>query len=126
MNGTVGVVVPDLAALCSRLQAVAPRLDGTQFRFTDRSDFVEVTCPWGNQFRAHAPSPELGGFEIGMRRQLGDNLSLDLTAYRYRHTRLWAFGGPLMQLRASARFLLGRFSAAGVPAHVHVCSGCGN
>lgn len=66
MNGTVGVVVPDLAALCARLQAVAPRLDGTQFRFTDRSDFVEVTCPWGNHFRAHAPSPELGGVDIGM------------------------------------------------------------
>jgi hypothetical protein len=58
--------VPDLAALCARLQAVAPRLDGTQFRFTDRSDFVEVTCPWGNHFRAHAPSPELGGVDIGM------------------------------------------------------------
>jgi hypothetical protein len=64
--GTIGVVVPDLAALCSRLQTVAPRLDGTQFRFTDRSDFVEVTCPWGNRIRAHAPSPELGGVDIGM------------------------------------------------------------
>jgi len=66
LNGTIGVVVPELPALCARLQAVAPRLDGTQFRFTDRSDFVEVTCPWGNRFRAHAPSPELGGVEIGM------------------------------------------------------------
>lgn len=66
ISGTIGVVVPDLAALCARLQAVAPRLDSTQFRFTDRSDFVEVTCPWGNRFRAHAPSPELGGIGIGM------------------------------------------------------------
>lgn len=66
INGTVGIVVQDLAALCARLQALAPRLDGTQFRFTDRSDFVEVTCPWGNRFRAHAPSPELGGMELGM------------------------------------------------------------
>jgi hypothetical protein len=66
LNGTIGIVLPDLKALCTRLQAVAPRLDGTQFRFTDRSDFVEVTCPWGNRLRVHAPSPELGGFEIGM------------------------------------------------------------
>jgi hypothetical protein len=64
--GTIGIVVPDLPALCARLQNVAPRLEGTQFRFTDRSDFVEVTCPWGNRFRVHAPSPELGGFELGM------------------------------------------------------------
>lgn len=64
--GTIGVVVPDLVALCSRLKNVAPRLDGTQFRFTDRADFVEVTCPWGNRIRAHAPSPELGGVDIGL------------------------------------------------------------
>jgi len=66
INGTIGVIVPDLPQLCARLQMVAPRLDGTQFRFTDRSDFVEVTCPWGNKFRAHAPSPELGGYDLGM------------------------------------------------------------
>ena len=66
INGTIGIVLPDLKALCARLQAVAPRLDGTEFRFTDRSDFVEVTCPWGNRLRVHAPSPELGGSEIGM------------------------------------------------------------
>jgi len=66
INGTIGIVVPDLPALCARLQMVAPRLDGTQFRFTDRSDFVEVTCPWGNHFRVHAPSAELGGVDLGM------------------------------------------------------------
>ena len=64
--GTIGLVVPDLAALTARLQTVAPRLDGTQFRFTDRSDFVEVTCPWGNRFRVHAPSAELGGMDLGI------------------------------------------------------------
>lgn len=66
INGTIGIVVPDLAVLCARLQNVAPRLDGTQFRFTDRSDFVEVTCPWGNRFRVHAPSAELGGMDLGI------------------------------------------------------------
>jgi len=66
IHGTIGIVVPDLAALCARLQNVAPRLDGTQFRFTDRSDFVEVTCPWGNRFRVHAPSAELGGMDLGI------------------------------------------------------------
>ena len=64
--GTIGLVVPDLAALTARLQTVAPRLDGTQFRFTDRSDFVEVTCPWGNRFRVHAPSAELGERDLGI------------------------------------------------------------
>jgi hypothetical protein len=66
IDGTIGIVVPDLAALCTRLKNVAPRLEGTQFRFTDRSDFVEVTCPWGNHFRVHAPSAELGGYDLGM------------------------------------------------------------
>jgi hypothetical protein len=66
VRGTIGLIVPNLAELCARLQTIAPRLDGTQFRFTDRSDFVEVTCPWGNQFRVHAPSEELGGMELGL------------------------------------------------------------
>jgi len=66
IHGTIGLVVPDLAQLCTRLQSVAPRLDGTQFRFTDRADFVEVTCPWGNHFRVHAPSEELGGVDLGL------------------------------------------------------------
>jgi hypothetical protein len=66
IHGTIGLVVPNLAELCARLQVVAPRLDGTQFRFTDRSDFVEVTCPWGNQFRVHAPAAEFGSAELGI------------------------------------------------------------
>jgi len=66
VRGTIGLVVPDLAALRQRLQMVAPRLAETQFRFTDRSDFVDVTCPQGNHYRCHAPAPELGGVELGL------------------------------------------------------------
>src|SRR5690606_23313618 len=64
--GTPGCVLSYLKALLNLLLTSAPRLDGTEFRFTDLSDFVEVTCPWGNRFRVHAPSPELGGFDLGM------------------------------------------------------------
>ena len=66
LRGTVGLVVPDLTLLNQRLVRVAPALDGTEFRFADRSAFVDVTCPWGNRFRCHAPAAEFGETELAM------------------------------------------------------------
>ena len=66
VRGTIGVVVPDLGQLAQRLTRVAPQLTGTQFAFEARSDRVEATCPWGNRFRCHAPSPEFGPVDLAL------------------------------------------------------------
>ncbi|MFO1302252.1 MAG: hypothetical protein U1F54_00890 [Burkholderiales bacterium] len=61
LRGTIGLVLPDLAALASRLRGVEPALEGTAFRYALRDDRVEVSCPWGNRIRCHAASPDLFG-----------------------------------------------------------------
>ena len=66
LRGTIGLVVPDLTLLKQRLARVAPALEGTQFSSADRGAFVDVTCPWGNRFRCHAPGPEFGETELAM------------------------------------------------------------
>ncbi len=66
LRGTIGIVVPDLQKLVQRLEKTAPRLAGTQFKFSVQSDHVNATCPWGNRFRCHAPSGEFGPMELGI------------------------------------------------------------
>jgi hypothetical protein len=67
LRGTTGLVLPDLDALVARLAAVAPRLAGTRFAFSRDGDTVEVTCPWGNRIRCHAPDPaRFGRITLGM------------------------------------------------------------
>ena len=67
LRGTTGLVLPDLDALVTRLEAVAPRLEGTRFRFARIGDAVEVTCPWGNRIRCHAPDgARFGRITLGM------------------------------------------------------------
>ena len=60
-RGVMGLVVPDLDALEARLRNVAGRLDGTRFSWRRQRAHVEVTCPWGNRFRAHAAGGAHGG-----------------------------------------------------------------
>jgi len=67
LRGTTGLVFPDLDALEDRLRAVAPRLAGTRFAFTRAGDTLEVTCPWGNRLRCHAPdAARFGRIVLGM------------------------------------------------------------
>jgi len=66
IRGTIGLVVPELAELRRRLERVAPDLADTQFGFVDQGVCVDVTCPWGNRFRCHAPAPEFGETELTM------------------------------------------------------------
>ncbi|HSI61203.1 MAG TPA: hypothetical protein VLA16_26835 [Ideonella sp.] len=67
LRGTTGLVMPDLDALCERLQAVAPRLRGTHFGFERRGTQVALRCPWGNRLRVHAPDPaRFGRMALGM------------------------------------------------------------
>ena len=65
-RGVVGLVLPDLDALRTRLKRVASRLRGTAFSVEDRGASVDVTCPWGNRIRCHAPAPEFGPIVLGI------------------------------------------------------------
>lgn len=62
-----GLVVPDRAALVARLQKIAVDLAGTAFSWRATNDAIEVTCPWGNRARCHAPDPQrFGQMSLGM------------------------------------------------------------
>ncbi len=66
LTGCIGLVVSDLDALQRRLTRLEDKLSGTAFGWKARKDYVEVTCPWGNQLRCHAPGPEFGDISLGM------------------------------------------------------------
>lgn len=72
LRGTIGLVVPDLAELKKRLERAGAELQRmvpektTKFAWKERDGAVEATCPWGNRFRCHAPSPEYGRTDIGI------------------------------------------------------------
>ena len=67
LRGVTGLVMPDLDALVARLELVAPRLAGTAFAYARRGDLVDVTCPWGNRIRVHAPDADrFGRIVLGM------------------------------------------------------------
>jgi len=67
LNGTTGLVIPDLEALLKRLDYVKKFLEGTQFGFKQVGNVVETTCPWGNCIRMHGPEPErFGPLRLGM------------------------------------------------------------
>jgi hypothetical protein len=66
LRGHIGLVVPSLDDLMKRLAAVQEGLAGTKFSFGGASDYIEVTCPWGNQFRCYEPAPRFGLIPLGM------------------------------------------------------------
>jgi hypothetical protein len=66
IDGHIGLVVPDLHALESRLQSVAESLKGSQFAFEPKADHIAVTCPWGNHYRCTTSRPEFGDMMLGI------------------------------------------------------------
>jgi hypothetical protein len=66
IDGHIGVVVPDLGALESRLESVAAALKDTHFSFSRNPDHLAVTCPWGNRYRCHESRPEFGDMILGI------------------------------------------------------------
>jgi catechol 2,3-dioxygenase-like lactoylglutathione lyase family enzyme len=67
LRGITGLVIGDLDALVERLARIAPRLQGTRFAFERAAAQVDVSCPWGNQIRVHAPDPQrFGRMTLGM------------------------------------------------------------
>lgn len=66
LRGTVGLVLPDLDRAERSLAAVRGDLEGTAFGFRRSGHGLDVTCPWGNRFRVHAPDPAFGPVDLGM------------------------------------------------------------
>src|SRR5438046_5977380 len=66
LRGCVGLVVPDLEALKTRLAILADKLAGTRIGYAVENMHVSVTCPLGNRIRCHAPGPEFGDMTLGM------------------------------------------------------------
>ena len=67
LRGVVGLVMPDLEALAARLESIQPRLKGTAFAWERHGAQVDVSCPWGNRIRVHAPdAARFGPMLLGM------------------------------------------------------------
>jgi len=66
LRGHTGLVIPDRQSLLRRLAGVQKQLEGTRFSFSERNDFVEVTCPWGNRMRCFEPGARFGQMMLGM------------------------------------------------------------
>ena len=66
INGHIGVVVPDLSALATRLAGVEEGLRETKFRWSKNNGTISVTCPWGNQFNCHEAGPAFGDMKMGI------------------------------------------------------------
>ena len=66
LRGRIGMVVPDTGALAQSLAMVQEPLKKTKFAFKVRNSRIDVTCPWGNQLRVHAPDPEFGKIQLGI------------------------------------------------------------
>lgn len=66
LRGRIGIVVPDLEALRTRLSSVQEKLAGTRFSVTEEDGCLATTCPWGNQLRCYAPQPAFGDMRLGM------------------------------------------------------------
>jgi len=67
LRGTIGLVVPDRAALLARLERVRKALRDTKFDFRESNDCVETVCPWGNRIDVHSPDvAQFGRIQLGM------------------------------------------------------------
>ena len=51
LRGTIVLSVPNLDSFIVRLTRAAPYLSDTSFGFTRTENSIEITGPWGNQFR---------------------------------------------------------------------------
>ena len=67
LRGHTGIVISGREALLKRLAAVAPKLAGTAFAFSEHNDYVEATCPWGNRVRCYEPdAARFGRITLGI------------------------------------------------------------
>ncbi len=66
-RGHIGIVTPSREQLLDRFASVTKNLADSKFSFTEHNDYVEATCPWGNQFRFYEPDEErFGKINLGI------------------------------------------------------------
>lgn len=63
LRGHVGVIVPSLDGLMSRLKFASRGLADTHFQCAEADGYVSLTCPYGNQIRAYEPNAKM---DLGM------------------------------------------------------------
>ena len=63
LRGHIGVVVPSLEGLLSRLKFAGRGLTDTQFAFREADDHIALTCPYGNSIKAFGPDDAM---DLGM------------------------------------------------------------
>jgi catechol-2,3-dioxygenase len=67
LRGHTGLVIEGREALLERLAAVAGKLKGTAFAFSENNDYVEAICPWGNRVRCYEPdAARFGRITLGI------------------------------------------------------------
>jgi hypothetical protein len=66
IDGHIGLVVPDLGALETRLGAVQEGLKGTRFSWHRNGHTVNATCPWGNEYRCYEAGAKFGDMRVGI------------------------------------------------------------
>ncbi|MDO9562267.1 MAG: hypothetical protein Q7J60_11635 [Bradyrhizobium sp.] len=67
LRGHTGIVIAGRDALLARLAAVAGKLSGTAFAFSEHNDHVEAICPWGNRVRCYEPdAARFGRITLGI------------------------------------------------------------
>ena len=65
LRGAIEIVVPSLAAMQARLEAIAPRLVDTKFEIRSAGSSLEVVGPWGNRFRCNGATA-IQRMQLGM------------------------------------------------------------
>ena len=66
IDGHIGMVLPDLQLLKTRLESVATGLKDTGFEYSVQPDHVAVTSPWGNRYRCYESDPAASDLSIGI------------------------------------------------------------
>jgi len=67
LRGHTAIVQPNRQALLKRLLQVSKKLEHTKFKYSEKDDHVEVTCPWGNVIKVFEPNRErFGNINIGI------------------------------------------------------------
>jgi hypothetical protein len=66
IDGHIGLVLPDLRALESRLTAVENGLKETRFGWQKNGESINITCPWGNQYRCYETGAGFGDMGVGI------------------------------------------------------------
>jgi hypothetical protein len=66
IDGHVGMVLPDLQLLKTRLESVATGLKDTGFEYSVQPDHIAVTSPWGNRYRCYESDSAASDLSIGI------------------------------------------------------------